>query len=220
MDPEPVFRVYETFAGIQGESTYAGLPCFFIRLAGCPLRCAWCDTVRAQSFRAGRDRTLSSLLEETVQSGLPLDEITGGEPLADKNTPVLCEALLNAGREVLIETNGAEDCSVLPSGVVRIIDMKTPSSGESGKMLASNFQTLRPCDQVKFVLCDRKDYEFSCDRIRAYRLDRQTRHLLFSPAFGRMDMPELCRWILRDRLPVRINLQFHKIIWGADAEGV
>ena len=217
---DPILRVYETFAGIQGESTRAGMPCFFIRLSGCPLRCAWCDTLKARPFQAGCDRTVSSLVREAVESGIPLTEVTGGEPLAQKNTPELCRSLLAAGLRVLMETNGAEDCSVLPEGVIRILDMKPPSSGESEKMLKKNFQTLRHCDEVTFVICDRRDYEFARSALAEFRLADQTPNILFSPAFGTMDMPKLCEWILRDRLPVRINLQFHKIIWGADAEGV
>lgn len=220
MNGDSILRVYETFAGIQGESTRAGMPCFFIRLSGCPLRCAWCDTLKARSFEAGEDRRVSSLVRETVESGIPLAEVTGGEPLAQKGTPELCRQLLDAGLQVLMETNGAEDCSVLPEGVIRIVDMKTPSSGESGKMLRKNFLTLRSCDEVKFVICDRRDYDFARQAITEYGLAAQTPHILFSPAFGTMDMPKLCEWILHDRLPVRINLQFHKIIWGADAEGV
>ena len=220
MNGDLILRVYETFAGIQGESTRAGLPCFFIRLSGCPLRCAWCDTLKARPFQAGKDRSVSSLVREALDSGIPLAEVTGGEPLAQKETPELCRQLLSAGLQVLMETNGAEDCSVLPEGVIRIVDMKTPSSGESGKMFPGNFRTLRSCDEVKFVICDRRDYDFARAAITGYDLARQTPNILFSPAFGTMDMPKLCEWILHDRLPVRINLQFHKIIWGADAEGV
>lgn len=220
MNGDPILRVYETFAGIQGESTRAGMPCFFIRLSGCPLRCTWCDTLKARPFEAGEDRSVSSLVREALESGIPLVEVTGGEPLAQKASPELCRRLLASGLRVLMETNGAEDCSVLPDGVIRIVDMKTPSSGESGKMLEKNFRTLRPCDEVKFVICDRGDYDFACEAITGFGLAAQTPNILFSPAFGTMDMPKLCEWILHDRLPVRINLQFHKIIWGADAEGV
>jgi len=220
MNDDPILRVYETFAGIQGESTRAGMPCFFIRLSGCPLRCTWCDTLKARPFQAGKDRRVSSLVREALESGIPLVEVTGGEPLAQKASPELCQRLLASGFRVLMETNGAEDCTALPDGVIRIVDVKTPSSGESGKMLEKNFRTLRPCDEVKFVICDRRDYDFACEAIAKFGLAGQTPNILFSPAFGTMDMPKLCEWILHDRLPVRINLQFHKIIWGADAEGV
>ena len=213
-------RVYETFAGIQGESTRAGRPCYFIRLAGCPLRCAWCDTPKARAFDSGRNRTIDSLVREAVKSGLPLAEVTGGEPLMQAGTPELCRKLLESGLEVLIETNGAADCRVLPEGVIRIVDMKTPSSGETEKMLRTNFEGLRGCDEVKFVICDRRDYEFAKDAITEFKLADRVPNILFSPAYGRIDMPKLCEWILRDRLPVRINLQFHKIIWGAEADGV
>ena len=131
MDDRSTLRVYETFAGIQGESSRAGLPCFFIRLSGCPLCCDWCDTRKARDFQAGSDRSIDSLVREAEGSGIPLAEVTGGEPLAQKGTPELCRRLLASGLTVLMETNGAEDCGVLPEGVIRIVDMKTPSSGES-----------------------------------------------------------------------------------------
>ena len=212
--------VYETFSSIQGESSYAGIPCFFIRLAGCPLRCAWCDTRKAQDPAAGRLRTVEDLIREADEAARPLVEVTGGEPLAQEHTADLCEGLLRAGHTVLIETNGAESVSRLPEGVVRILDFKTPSSGMERAMLPENFRTLRPCDEVKFVIADENDYVFAKRILTEYRLPSQIRNILFSPAFGLADGRKLCEWILRDRLPVRINLQFHKIIWGPACEGV
>lgn len=217
---QTTLRIYETFASIQGESSYAGKPCFFIRLAGCQLNCRWCDTRKARSFDSGSEMTIAQLLDLAKDAAIPLVEITGGEPLMQKNVVVLAQALLDAGYTVLMETNGAADCSVLPDGVIRIIDMKTPSSGEDQAMLKSNFQNVRSCDEVKFVIEDRRDYDFSVQALREFDLENRAGHVLFSPAAGTMDSAELVKWILEDHLNVRINLQFHKIIWGAEAEGV
>lgn len=213
-------RIYETFSSIQGESSYAGKPCFFIRLAGCQLNCAWCDTKKARSFNAGSDMSIAQLLKLTQDAAIPLVEITGGEPLMQKNVIPLCQALLNVGFTVLMETNGAADTRVLPDGVIRIIDYKTPSSGEDHAMLDSNFRSVRNCDEVKFVISDRRDYECAVNVLRKFDLENRCAHVLFSPAAGTMDSAELVKWILEDHLNVRINLQFHKIIWGAETEGV
>ncbi|MBR2427856.1 MAG: 4Fe-4S cluster-binding domain-containing protein [Lentisphaeria bacterium] len=213
-------RIYETFSSIQGESSYAGKPCFFIRLAGCQLNCKWCDTRKARSFDSGTEMTVSQLLALANQAAIPLVEITGGEPLMQKNVIPLCQALLDAGYTVLMETNGAADCSVLPDGVIRIIDYKTPSSGEDHAMLDTNFQTVRNCDEVKFVISNRQDYECAVKVLAKFDLEKRCANVLFSPAAGIMDSAELVKWILEDHLQVRINLQFHKIIWGAEAEGV
>ena len=215
---QPTLQIYETFASIQGESSYAGKPCFFIRLAGCQLN--WCDTKKARSFESGTEMTIAQLLDLTKEAAIPLVEITGGEPLMQKNVVVLAQALLDAGFTVLMETNGAADCSILPDGVIRIIDMKTPSSGEDQAMLKSNFRNVRSCDEVKFVIEDRRDYDFSVQAVKEFDLENRAGHVLFSPAAGTMDSAELVKWILEDHLNVRINLQFHKIIWGAEAEGV
>lgn len=211
--------IYETFSGIQGESTHAGRPCFFIRLTGCNLRCSYCDTKKAQKIGSGSKRTIDSLLKEAENSGIRLVEITGGEPMLQKGTPDLCRRLLAAGFEVLMETNGSVDLSPLPDGIKRIIDWKTPSSGESEKMLDSNFRTLHPHDEIKFVIAGRGDYEASVRTMKKFDLASHAT-VLFAPVFGSIKPETLVEWMLADRLPARLNMQLHKIIWGPDAEGV
>ena len=214
-----MFRVYEIFSSIQGESTFAGVPCFFIRFAGCNLNCRYCDTRKARPFDAGKDMTQEQLVAAAVESGLNLVELTGGEPLMQKNVSALAAELIRLGKTVLMETNGSCDCSVLPPEVHRIIDYKTPCSGEESAMLEQNFRSLRPHDQVKFVIADDTDYECAVRCLKRFDLTAQTPHILFSPAWG-SDLRRLTERIVHDKLPVRLNLQFHKIIWGADSEGV
>lgn len=214
-----MFRVYETFSSIQGESTFAGCPCFFIRFAGCNLNCDYCDTVKARPFDAGCDMTQEQLVATVLGSGIDLVELTGGEPLMQKDVPGLAAELIRLGKTVLIETNGSRDCSVLPPEVHRIIDYKTPCSGEEASMLEQNFRSLRPHDQVKFVITDDTDYNCAVRVMEKFDLPAQTGHILFSPAWG-SDLRRLAERIVHDKLPVRLNLQFHKIIWGADREGV
>ena len=216
---EPELLIYETFAGIQGESTHAGRLCFFIRLTGCNLRCSYCDTKKAQPIGSGTKRTIDFLVKEAEESGLRLVEITGGEPMLQTPTPELCRRLLNAGFEVLMETNGSVDLSTLPAEVKRIIDWKTPSSGESDRMLESNYRNLRKHDEVKFVIADRNDYEASVRTMRKFDMASRAT-VLFAPVFGSIRPETLVEWMLADRLPARLNLQLHKIIWGPDAEGV
>ena len=213
--------VYETFASIQGESTYAGLPCFFIRLAECNLRCSYCDTKRAQTREHAVRISPEELAENAAASGLNLVEITGGEPMLQQDGVIrLSELLLKDRRRVLIETNGSCDLSMLPPGVIRIIDFKTPSSGEHARMFEPNFSAVRTVDEVKFVLSDERDYRFALDTITRFRLDHQTDNLLFSPVFGRLRADELAAWMLRDKPKARLNLQLHKYIWDPSREGV
>lgn len=215
----PVFRVTETYASIQGESTWAGLPCFFIRLARCPLRCVWCDTT--YSFHGGEDRTLAELLAEAEHAGLPLAEITGGEPLAQPDCPALAEALLAGGRTVLVETSGALPIDVLPEAAHVIMDLKCPDSGECGKNDWRNIELLRPeRDEVKFVLASRRDYEWSREVLRRHTLERRCRAVLFSPVWGALEPADLAAWLLEDRLPARLQIQMHKVVWRPDARGV
>lgn len=214
-----MFRVYELFSSIQGESTHAGKLCFFIRFAGCNLRCAYCDTKKAQSPDSGKDMTADGIIAAVQESGIDLVELTGGEPMLQPDVARLAEQLIALGKTVLMETNGSKDISTLPPEVCRIIDWKGPSSGEEAKMLEQNFRSLRPSDEVKFVIADDTDYRAAVAVIRKFDLPRQTKNILFSPAWG-SDLKALTEQIIRDRLPVRLNLQFHKIIWGADAEGV
>ena len=179
-----MFRVYEMFSSIQGESTFAGVPCFFIRFAGCNLNCRYCDTLKARPFDAGQDMTLEQLVSAADDSGLDLVELTGGEPLMQKNLPALAAGLIRLGKTVLIETNGSRDCSVLPQEVHRIIDYKTPCSGEEAAMLEQNFRSLRHHDQVKFVIADDTDYDCAVRCLERFNLTAQTSHILFSPAWG------------------------------------
>lgn len=213
--------IYETFSSIQGESTHAGLPCFFIRLAECNLRCSYCDTKRAQTREHAVRAAPEELAQRAAASGLNLVEITGGEPMLQKDGVIqLSEHLLADRRRVLIETNGSCDLSVLPSGVIRIIDFKTPSSGEHNKMFEQNFSAIHPADEVKFVLSDERDYRFALDAIARFQIDRQTDNILFSPVFGRLAAADLAAWMLRDKPKARLNLQLHKYIWDPSREGV
>ena len=212
-------RLVESFTSLQGESTHAGRICFFIRLAGCNLDCNYCDTRYGRSFGAGEPASVDELVRRAQESGTKLVEITGGEPLATPETPELCRRLLERGFEVLMETNGSVDLSAVPRGVRRIIDWKTPFSGESGKMLDGNFLNLRPGDEVKFVIAGRNDYDAALEVIRRFRIPEHAT-ILFAPVFGEIEPRTLVEWMLADRVPARLNLQLHKVIWNPDAEGV
>ena len=213
--------IYETFSSIQGESTRAGIPCFFIRLAQCNLRCSYCDTKRAQTLQNSHEISIEELLKKAERSGLELVEITGGEPMLQaEGVCELARGLIRNGHTVMIETNGSCDLATMPPEVIRIVDWKTPSSGEDGKMFLPNFRSLRPCDEVKFVLSDENDYRFALEKIREFRLAEQTPNLLFSPVYGALNGADLVKWMLRDHAPARLNLQIHKYIWDPDREGV
>jgi 7-carboxy-7-deazaguanine synthase len=216
-------RVTEIFHSVQGESTWAGLPCTFVRLTGCPLRCVWCDT--EYSFHGGEKMSLDDIVARVEEIGTPLVEITGGEPLIHRNAFVLAERLLDRGFTVLVETSGAVDVAPLDPRAHRIMDLKCPDSGESARNLWSNLAHLTPRDEIKFVLASRTDYEWMRDTIRERGLDAMVaegrlRALLASPVWAQMDFRELAEWILADRLPVRYQLQLHKLIWGANVHGV
>ena len=222
-DTEPFLRITEIFHSIQGESTWAGLPCTFVRVTGCPLRCVWCDT--SYAFQGGTRMTLAEILEEVDRVGTPLVEVTGGEPLAHPNVIPLTRALADKGYTVLIETSGAFDISPLDPRVHRIMDLKCPGSGESERNLWSNLDHLGPTDEVKFVVADREDYVWARETIRDRGLDVAVREgrlgaLLISPVWNDLDREELAGWILDDRLPARFQLQLHKLIYGADRIGV
>ncbi|MBN2641316.1 MAG: radical SAM protein [Victivallales bacterium] len=212
--------VNEKFLSIQGESTHAGRLCYFIRLAGCNLSCAYCDTLYAQDAASGQPETVASLLAAVRDSGCRLVEITGGEPLTSAACPELCEALIYDGFEVLVETNGSLDVSVLPEKVIKIVDCKTPSSGEAGKMLAENYTRLSERDEIKFVIADRNDYEYSLEVINRYQLDQWGGTLIFSAAWAALDPQTLVEWMVADRAPARLQLQMHKYIWGSEKKGV
>ena len=216
-------RITEIFHSIQGESTWAGLPCTFIRLTGCPLRCVWCDTTYA--FHGGQRMTLDKILARVDEIGTPLVELTGGEPLVHRNAFRLADMLLERGYTVLVETSGAVDVAPLDPRVHKIMDLKCPGSGEEGRNLWSNLDHLTGRDEVKFVIRDRRDYEWARDVIRERGLaDRvragELRALLFSPVWGELDFKDLAAWVLEDRLPVRYQIQLHKVIWGPNVPGV
>ncbi|HEX6307261.1 MAG TPA: 7-carboxy-7-deazaguanine synthase QueE [Longimicrobiales bacterium] len=216
-------RVTEIFHSVQGESTWAGLPCTFVRLTGCPLRCVWCDTEYA--FHGGERMSLDAILARVAGIGTNLVEITGGEPLVHRNAFRLVERLLDRGYTVLVETSGAVDVAPLDARAHRIMDLKCPDSGESGRNLWSNLDHLTARDEIKFVIASRADYEWARDIIRERGLDGRVqrgelRALLFSPVWERMDFQQLAEWILEDRLPVRYQIQLHKIVWGANVPGV
>ena len=220
---EPTLRVTEIFHSIQGESTWIGMPCTFVRLTGCPLRCAWCDTEYA--FHGGEKTSLDAILARVEEIGTPLVEITGGEPLIHRNAFTLSDRLLEKGFTVLVETSGAFDISPLDDRVHVIMDLKCPGSGESSKNLWSNLDHLDGRDEIKFVIRDRADYEWARSVLRERGLDRRLaegtlRAVLFSPVWGDLSFADLAAWILEDRLPVRYQIQLHKIVWGPDVAGV
>jgi 7-carboxy-7-deazaguanine synthase len=204
-------RITETFLSIQGEADAVGWPTFFIRLTGCPLRCRYCDTEYA--FQGGEWRTIGALVEAARASGTRRVCVTGGEPLAQRHCKSLLAELCDAGLQVSLETSGAIDASGVDARVARVIDVKTPASGEAASNLDLATQALRPTDQLKFVICDRADYEWSRERVRAEGLDVRCA-VLFSPSYGQLAPGQLADWILADRLPVRLQVQLHKVLWG------
>jgi 7-carboxy-7-deazaguanine synthase len=211
-------RVNEIFFSIQGESTWAGRPCAFVRLTGCNLRCAWCDTEYA--FYEGRTTTVEEVARRVAGYGCDLVEITGGEPLLQNGVYSLISRLLNTGATVLVETSGAADVSRLDPRVIKVMDLKCPASGECGRNLWSNLEHLTPRDEVKFVVADRGDYEWARDVIITRGLAARVNAVLMSCVFASLDQARLASWILADRLPVRMQLQMHKYIWPPDARGV
>lgn len=211
-------RVNEIFFSIQGESTWAGRPCAFIRLTGCNLRCVWCDTEYA--FHEGRTMGVEEASARLLEYGCELVEVTGGEPLLQPGVYPLIARLLEAGRTVLIETSGASDVSRLDPRVIKVMDLKCPGSAESARNLWSNLEFLTPRDEVKFVIADRADYEWARGVIERHALAARVSAVLMSCVFGRLQPVRLAEWILADRLPVRMQLQMHKHIWPPDARGV
>lgn len=208
---ELALRITEIFVSVQGESTHAGWPCVFIRLTGCNLRCTWCDTEYA--FHGGERRSIEDVLDEVASHRCRRVEITGGEPLLQKATPVLAQRLLERGYEVLCETSGERDISVLPSGVRRIVDFKAPGSGEVSRNDWGNVERLGPGDEVKIVVADRADFDWAIETIRAHDLTaRVPVHL--SPVHGALEPSTLAEWIIACGLDVRLNLQLHKVLWG------
>ena len=211
-------QVTEIFRSIQGESTYAGLPCTFVRLTGCNLRCAWCDTEYA--FYGGEKMTVDQVMEKVRAFGGRLVEVTGGEPLLQKEVYPLMERLLAEGYQVLLETSGERPIAAVPREVVKVVDVKCPDSGEAGTFDMANLEHLAPHDQIKFVIGSRRDYEFARDFTRRRLPNGRVAAVIFSPVHGALDLVAMAEWILADRLEVRFGYQLHKLIWGAEARGV
>jgi len=215
---EKTLTVSEIYQSIQGESTWAGVRCVFVRLTFCDLRCNYCDTEYA--FYGGKKQTINKIVDFVRGFDCPLVEITGGEPLLQKNVLPLMSMLSDAGHTVLLETSGAHDISKVDPRVHRIMDLKTPGSGEVEKNLWSNIDHLTKRDEVKFVMGSRKDYKWSCDKVQNFDLTKRCHAVLFSPIFGRIDPRRIVEWILADKLDVRFQLQMHKFIWSPTQRGV
>jgi 7-carboxy-7-deazaguanine synthase len=204
-------RITEIFYSLQGEARTAGIPTVFIRLTGCPLRCGYCDT--SYAFQGGKWMSFDEIESQVRKYDTRFVTVTGGEPLAQKPCPELLLRLVEAGYEVSLETSGALDINRVDSRVSRVVDIKTPDSGESDKNLLDNLDHLTPNDQVKFVICSRADYEWSVDFIRRHRLTNIC-DVLFSPAYNQLGLQQLAEWVLQDQLSVRVQTQLHKLIWG------
>ena len=213
-----MLTVNEIFHSIQGESTHAGRPCVFVRLTACDLRCSWCDTPYA--FYEGRKMSLDEVIAAVEDYRCPLVELTGGEPLLQKDVYPLMARLLESGKTVLVETGGHVSLVDVPLSVHKIMDVKCPGSGEAHRMDWSNLDRLSPIDEVKFVIRDRADYEYARDVASKHELNRKVGAVLFSPVHGVLDPRVLSEWVLSDRLPVRVQLQVHKYIWDAQTRGV
>ena len=213
-----MLTINEIFHSVQGESTYAGRPCVFVRLTACDLRCSWCDTPHA--FHEGRKRPLDEILAEVDSYGCQLVEVTGGEPLLQEDVYPLMQALVERGRQVLLETGGHRDISRVPPEVTTILDVKCPGSGESARNDWSNLDRIRARDEVKFVIKDRRDYEFAREVVNSRSLADRVAAVHFSPVHGELSPRQLSEWVLADRLPVRVQLQIHKVIWDPGTRGV
>ena len=213
-----MLTINEIFHSVQGESTYAGRPCVFVRLTACDLRCSWCDTPYA--FYEGNKRSLDDVLGEVDRYECSLVEVTGGEPLLQEEVYSLMQRLLDSGKTVMIETGGHRSIAKVPDGVIRIMDVKCPGSGESQKNDWSNLSLLTERDEVKFVIADRVDYEYAREIVARERLADRCRAVLFSPVHGSLEPRQLSEWVLADRLPVRVQLQVHKYIWSPETRGV
>ena len=213
MNTENSLLVSEIFYSLQGESTLAGKPCLFIRLAGCDLRCSWCDTSYALS--GGTSMTLAEIMEEVEKYPVRLVELTGGEPLMQENVFFLMESLLASGREVMLETGGHRSISRIDHRIKIIYDIKCPGSGMSGHNRWENVALLKPGDEIKFVITSEADYDWAVDVMNKYSLGSR-QEVLFSPVSGQLEPRVLAAWILRDNLPVRLQVQLHRIIWGEE----
>ena len=208
---EGMLKITEVFYSLQGEARDAGVPTVFVRLTGCPLRCTYCDSEYA--FFGGEWKHFDELMETIGSHGTRHVCVTGGEPLAQKRCADFLVKLCDAGYSVSLETSGAVDIGLADERVSRVMDLKTPGSGEAGRNLWTNIEALKPHDQVKFVICSREDYEWAVQKLRDHRLNDRC-EVLFSPSWGEVDAAQLAEWILEDQLPVRYQLQLHKILWG------
>ncbi|GAC1398921.1 MAG: 7-carboxy-7-deazaguanine synthase QueE [Thermoanaerobaculia bacterium] len=213
-----MLTINEIFHSIQGESTHVGRPCVFVRLTACDLRCSWCDTPYA--FHEGQKMSVDEVLGRVRTFGCDVVEITGGEPLLQKEVYALMERLLEEGRTVMLETGGHLSADRVPDAVIRVIDIKCPGSGESAKNHWPNLDRLRPTDEIKFVIKDRADYAFAREVVATHELTGRCGAVLFSPVHGVQDAKQLAEWVLADRLAVRVQLQSHKYIWSPQARGV
>lgn len=211
LDKSLSLKINEIFFSIQGETSHTGRPTIFIRLTGCPLRCVYCDTEYA--FHEGNKMTLADIMKSISVYKTSHVTVTGGEPLAQKNCRPLLTLLCESGYDVSLETSGALEIGNIDSRVSRIVDLKTPASGEVDKNLYGNLQHLTTHDQVKFVICDREDYQWSKEKLNEYKLNEQC-EVLFSGSHGELQTAQLADWILQDQLPVRLQIQLHKFLWG------
>ena len=218
-DKVHVMRITEIFHSIQGESSYAGLPCVFVRLTWCNLRCRWCDS--EYTFNGGTEMSIAEVLAAVRQYQCHLVEITGGEPLVQRRECAeLVQQLCNEGFKVLIETGGSLDIAILDPRAIRILDIKCPGSGESHRNRWENLSILNPADEIKFVVGTREDFDYATEVISRYQLDQRDTPVLFSPVWGSIDLQELSAWILGAGIRARLQLQMHKYIWGPDTRGV
>ncbi|HNP02646.1 MAG TPA: 7-carboxy-7-deazaguanine synthase QueE [Agitococcus sp.] len=208
-------RITEIFFSLQGEARTVGLPTVFIRLTGCPLRCSYCDTT--YSFTGGEKYTLTAIMQQVADYGAKYVCVTGGEPLAQPNCLPLLTALCDAGYQVSLETSGALDVSQVDRRVSKVVDLKTPDSGEAHRNLYENMQHLTANDQIKFVICSRQDYQWAKFKIDAYQLNQRVSDVLLSPSHQQQDARELAEWILADKLAVRLQVQLHKYLWNNEA---
>lgn len=210
-------RITEIFYSLQGESSFTGLPTVFVRLTGCPLRCVYCDT--AYAFEGGERRSISAIVKEVEQYPTPYVTVTGGEPLAQPDALNLMTALLDHGKTVSLETSGAMSVEGVDSRVIKILDLKTPSSGEMHRNLESNIEFLDTKDEVKFVIGDRADFDWAVSKMIQFNMAKRVSNCLFSPVHGQLLPQQLADWILQDNVPVRLQIQLHKLLWG-DRQGV
>ena len=212
-------RITEIFYSIQGESSYAGLPCVFVRLTWCNLRCSWCDS--KYTFTGGTEMSVDAVMEQVRGYGCKLVEITGGEPLVQKRECCeLATRLCDEGFTVLVETGGGLDASVLDPRIVKILDVKCPGSGEAERNFWPNLERLNPLDEIKFVIKDRADFDFALAVIAKYKLDERQPQVLFSPVWGAVELKEFADWVLKSGVQARMQLQLHKYIWGPEVKGV